>query len=401
MGGNFGITKEIAESFTTEDESKNDTKETVETIDANAKPTEEVKTETEKEEVVEKKDNEEEKPTEEAKPTEDNKPTEEAKTENVIAEISEDQVKKYFADKGRVIEKVDDLFQEKTKEVNPYENISEDLKGVLKYHQETGRGLNDYLKLQENIDAIPVEKLAIQFAKHETGMDLSNEDAIAYIESELGIDLSDLEDLTATDKIKLNKYVKNYRAELKADQEKYKLPEQKEVITNNQNVEMVTLQDGQQIAKSVYDKHLAERESYIENLKNSVNSVAKTSLNYKFDDNGKEEIRKVEYEPSKEDEAEAVSLATDVDKTVAELFRSDKGFDFAGFKKAMWRIKPANWEKEVTAIVNKALADHTERLAKEQNNVNFDTNRIISENKKDQKKDIFQEPQRFGVQFNI
>jgi hypothetical protein len=164
---------------------------------------------------------------------------------------------------------------------------------------------------------------------------------------------------------------------------------------------MVTLEDGQQIAKSVYDKHLAERESYIANLKNSVNSVAKTSLNYKFDDNGKEEIRTVEYEPSKEDEAEALSLATDVDKTVTDLFRSDKGFDFAGFKKAMWRIKPANWEKEVTAIVNKALADHTERLAKEQNNVNFDTNRITSDNKKDQKKDIFQEPQRFGVQFNI
>lgn len=312
--------------------------------------------------------------------------------------LNDDQVRSYFKAKGREVENLDELFTEKVKEVNPYEGISQDLKAILDYNKETGRGLSDYQKLQQNIDEIPVLDLAIAKAKEETGMDLSAEDAEAYIEDVLGIDLSDIDDLSSVDKIKLNKFVKEYKAQLKVAQEKYKAPLAADAVSGK---EMVTLADGQQVEKTIFDQHQRTRQAYIEEMKVAVDSVAKTSLSIEFDNNGTKEVSTYDYEHDKEDKKSMFALSEDVDQTVAKLFRTEKGFDHQGLVKGIWRLDPKNWEKEVTAIVNKAVAENTERLLQNENNINYSRNRIANSGNASGKKDIFQKPRGFGVQFDI
>lgn len=313
-------------------------------------------------------------------------------------EINDEHVRSYFKSKGREVANIDDLFVEKTKEVNPYEGLSPELKAIFDYNKETGRGLQDYQKLQQNIDAIPVLDLAFAKAKEDTGMDLSEDDLKAYIEDELNIDLSDLSDLSSVDNIKLNKFVKEYKAGLKADQEKYKTAD----TTNAANAkEMVTLADGQQVEKTIFDQHQRSHQAYIEEMKVAVDSVAKTSLNMEFDNNGKKEVSTYEYEHDKEDKKKMFSMSQDVDQTVSKLFRTEKGFNHQGLAKGIWRMDEANWEKEVSAIVNKAVAENTERLLQNENNIDYSRNRIANGANATAKKDVFSQPRGFGVNFNI
>lgn len=313
-------------------------------------------------------------------------------------EINDDHVRSYFKSKGREVENIDDLFVEKIKEVNPYEGLSPELKAIFDYDKETGRGLKGFQKIQENIDAIPVLDLAFAKAKEDTGMDLSEDDLRAYIEDELNIDLSDLSDLSSVDNIKLNKFVKEYKAGLKTDQEKYKTAD---TSGGANSKEMVTLADGQQVEKNIFDQHQRSHQAYIEEMKVAVDSVAKTSLNMEFDNNGKKEVFTYEYEHDKEDKKKMFSMSQDVDQTVSKLFRTENSFNHQGLAKGIWRMDEANWEKEVSAIVNKAVAENTERLLQNENNINYSRNRIANGANVSAKKDVFSQPRGFGVNFNI
>ena len=313
--------------------------------------------------------------------------------------LTPEQVRAYFKANGREVENIDDLFVEKVKEVNPYETISPELKAILDYNKETGRGLSDYQQLQRDIDKIPALDLALAKVKEDVGEDLSSEDAVAYLEDTLGVDLSD-DELNHLDKIKLTKYIKEYKEGLKAVQEKYKTPLQSEENAASK-VEMVTLDNGQKIEKTVFDAHQKQRQAYIEEMKVAVDSVAKTSLSIEFDNNGVKENYSFDYEHDQADKKNMLALTEDIDKTAAALFRTEKGFNHQGFAKAVWRLDPKNWEKEVSAIVNKAIAENTERITKNENNVNFNRNRIPGNGNGSKQKDIFTQQSGFGVKFNI
>ena len=284
-------------------------------------------------------------------------------------EIDEESIKKFFAAKGRSVEKLDDLFVEKVKEVNPYADVNEELLQALNYSKETGRGLGDYLKLQEDIDKKPLVDVAIAKAAKEAGGNFSKEDLTEYIEDHLGIDLSG--DLTPAETVKLTKYVKDYKEEFKADQEKYKAPLAKP--ENTEGTELITLPNGQKVDKQIYESHLKEHQAYLSDMKVAVDSVAATSLQIEFDNNGTKETLTYNYDFDENDKKNMLDLSNDVDVTVGKLFRTEKGFDHQSFAKAVWRLDPKNWEKEVTAIVNKAIAETKIESTKAENNVNFNT----------------------------
>jgi hypothetical protein len=316
-------------------------------------------------------------------------------------DIDEDKVRVYFKTKyGKDVTSFEELFQEKAPATNPYENISPELKKALEYNLETGRGLSDYQQLQRNIDDIPVLDLAIAKTKESIGMEASDQDIIEIIEEDLGIDLSGTEELSTKDKLKLNKYVKEYKEKLVASQEKFKTPLEKEKPADE--VEMITLDNGQKVEKPVFEQHQKERQIYLEDMKVAVDSVAKTSLSIEFDNNGTKENYAFDYEFDQADKKSMLELTEDIDKTAANLFRTEKGLDHQAFAKSIWRLDPKNWEKEVAAIVNKAIADNTERLQKSENNINFSRNRISNEGTgTGQKKDIFTQQGGFGVKFNL
>ncbi|MBC7845563.1 MAG: hypothetical protein H7Y10_03625 [Flavobacterium sp.] len=301
-----------------------------------------------------------------------------ATQEAVVAtavEPDEESIKKFFASKGRTVEKLDDLFVEKEKvvEVNPYANASDQLKQIFEYEKETGRGIKDYFKLQENIDDRPLVELALEKVRNEVGGSFSPEDLTAYLEDALAIDLSG--DLTPTETVKLTKFVKDYKEQLKADQEKYKtpLPKAPEAKTTTE-VEMITLADGQKVEKSVYEAHEQQRQIYLNDIKEAVNSVAASSIKIEFDNNGVKEELTYSYDYDANDHQNMVAIAEDLDQTVSKLFRTEKGFNHQDFIESTWFLDKVNREKWATALVNKARAEAITELTKADNNVNFNTN---------------------------
>lgn len=295
--------------------------------------------------------------------------TTQTETQNVLVEPDEESIKKYFASKGRAVESLDDLFVEKVKEVNPYADVNDELKQILAYSKETGRGVSDYFKLQETIDEKPLVDLAIEKVRNEVGGSFTPEQLTEYLEDALGVDLSG--ELTATETVKLTKYVKDYKEQLKAEQEKYRTPLPKTDV-EEQN-EMIVLPDGQKVDKKIYEKHLKEHQAFLDDVKVAVDSVANTNLQIEFDNNGTKETRSYGYEFDTTDKQDMLSKVQDLDATVSKLFRTEKGFNHQEFAESAWFLDKVNREKWAAALVNKARAEAIIESTKAENNVNFST----------------------------
>ena len=84
--------------------------------------------------------------------------------------------------------------------------------------------------------------------------------------------------------------MKDFKEQLKADQDKYKAPLPKAPVAEAAPaVEMITLADGQKVEKSVFEAHEQKRQIYLNDIKDEVNSVAGSSITIEFDNNGTKE----------------------------------------------------------------------------------------------------------------
>ena len=94
----------------------------------------------------------------------------ETKIEEASApEFGDDDVLSYIKKRyNKDINSIDDLFEEKKSN----EELPEDVSAYLKYKQETGRGINDFYKLQKDIDAMDDNAvLANYYESTEDGLD--------------------------------------------------------------------------------------------------------------------------------------------------------------------------------------------------------------------------------------
>jgi len=136
------------------------------------------------------------------------------------SELSEEDVLSYIGKRyGKEINSFDELMSERESS----EELPEDVAAYLKYKKETGRGFNDFQRLQEDFDEMDPDYLLTQYYKAtETGLD---DDDIDIMLSEFDYD-EDLDDETDVKKIKLAKKkviakAKGYFEDMK---EQYKLP---------------------------------------------------------------------------------------------------------------------------------------------------------------------------------
>jgi len=170
----------------------------------------------------------------------------------------------------------------------------------------------------------------------------------------------------------LTKYVKDYKEEFKAEQEKFKTPLPKTTeAAPAQGEEMITLENGEQVKKSVYEEHAKQRQIYLNDIKEAVNSVAASSIKIEFDNNGVKEELSYGYEYDAADKQDMLSKAEDLDTTVTKLFRTEKGFNHPDFIESTWFLDKVNREKWAAALVNKARAEAITELTKAGNNVNL------------------------------
>jgi hypothetical protein len=136
------------------------------------------------------------------------------------SELNEEDVLSYIGKRyGKDIKSFDELMSERESS----EELPEDVAAYLKYKKETGRGFNDFQRLQEDFDDMDPDYLLSQYYKAtETGLD---DDDIDIMLSEFDYD-EDLDDEADVKKIKLAKKktiakAKGYFEDMK---EQYKLP---------------------------------------------------------------------------------------------------------------------------------------------------------------------------------
>ena len=135
-------------------------------------------------------------------------------------ELTEDKVLQYLGNRyGREISSFDDLVQEKEES----EDIPEDVSAYLKYRKETGRGFEDYVKLNRDFTSMEENALLREYYKF-TEEDLDSEDIDTIMEEFLyDEDLDDESDIKKK-KLAKKKVLSKARKHFEKQKEYYKQP---------------------------------------------------------------------------------------------------------------------------------------------------------------------------------
>ena len=142
-------------------------------------------------------------------------------TPNEEFKIKDEDVLSHIKNRyGKEINSLDELFSER--ESSP--ELPEDVEAFFKYKKETGRGMDDFIKLNKDFDEMDSDTLLEDYYKHtEEGLD--SDDINDLIDSKFGYD-EDLDEESLIKKQKLAKKRELNKAKkfFKEQQESYKVP---------------------------------------------------------------------------------------------------------------------------------------------------------------------------------
>ena len=212
-----------------------------------------------KEEVEVKEDVQKEKVQEEIKEEPETPPVVEEQPP-VVQELAEDEVLSYIGKRyGKQINSIDELISKREEA----EELPSDVAAYLKYKKETGRGFDDYAKLQKDYtDLSPDALLREYYSITEEGLD--SEDISSLIE-EFDYD-EETHEPAEIKKLKLAKKKEIAKAKrfLKEQQEQYKQPlESRESSATANNEELIEYRQYKETAKSQQEDANLKREWFV------------------------------------------------------------------------------------------------------------------------------------------
>lgn len=137
-----------------------------------------------------------------------------------FADLSEEKVLSFLGKKyNKEIKSFDDLVAERKES----QDLPEDVAAYLKYKQETGRGIEDFIRLNKDVDSMEPETLLREYLlSTQEGLD---EDDIEILMDDYRYD-DDIDDETTIKKIKLEtkKAIAEAKKFFNSQKEKYKVP---------------------------------------------------------------------------------------------------------------------------------------------------------------------------------
>jgi hypothetical protein len=177
-----------------------------------------------------------------------------------VKELDENEVLSYIGKRyGKEINSIDELVSQREES----EPLPEDVAAYLKYKKETGRGFNDFAKLQKDYsDLSPDALLREYYTITEEGLDPEDIDDMM---DEFSID-EDIHEPTEIKKIKLAKKKEIAKAKkfLRQQQEQYKQPlESRESSASVNNDELIEYRQYLESAKTQQDDAAQKREWFI------------------------------------------------------------------------------------------------------------------------------------------
>lgn len=223
-----------------------------------------------------------------------------------------------------------------------------------------------------DINSLSILDVAREKAIREGSGKITKENVDAYLEKKTGIVLTDEDaELDEYDEVDLEKFIGDFRESLNK-KPKVETTETKEKAEVQPTEELVEVENGFKIEKSVYENLQKAQTEYVSRMEKSVTEVNESLFNIEFDNNGTKEIMPVSYTTTEADKQLMLSTAKNVNVEVDKMFRDKEGvFNDKQFAESILWLNPSSREKMVSALVHKAVAISTEKLLKQEYNANF------------------------------
>ena len=279
-----------------------------------------------------------------------------------VSELNDADVLSYIKNRyDKDIESVDQLFE--TKESN--EELPEDVSAYFKYKKETGRSIQDFVKLQQNYDEMDSDKLLSQYySQTEEGLD--SEDIKDLMEDKFGYD-EDLDEPTDIKKIERAKKRELVKAKkfLNEQKDKYNIPLESS-------------------GGGLSGEDLEEFNSYKSYVEESTNAKEAQKKRYDYFLNKTDEVfndefkgfefnvgdKSMTFKPGDKDELK--SKQSNVNNFVNKFMDKDSGLmnDAQGYHRAM--SVAMNLDKFAEFFYNQGMTQTVDNVSKKSKNINMD-----------------------------
>ena len=225
-----------------------------------------------------------------------------AANDDSFDELSEEKVLSYIGKRyNKEIKSFDDLMAERKESVD----LPEDVATYLKYKQETGRSIEDFIKLNKDVDSLEPETLLREYLlSTQEGLD---EDDIETLMDDYRYD-EDIDDESTIKKIKLEtkKAVAEAKKFFNSQKEKYKIPlESRESLISEEEKEIYeSYKQYTKQAKTIEEENERKR-SWFDQKTNEVFSDEFKGFEFEVDDKkvtfnpgDRNELRKLQSTPA-------------------------------------------------------------------------------------------------------
>lgn len=275
--------------------------------------------------------------------------------------IKDEDVLSYIGKRyDREINSLDELFEQR----NANEELPEDVSAFLKYKKETGRGINDFIKINKDYNDVDDDQLLRDYYLDQN-KDLDLEDVQFEIEDRFHYD----EDLDEEREIRLKKVAKKKELAKARDyfnqlKEQYKVPlESREGFASDMDMEEFNAYKKQKEAATANDQELAKRAQYFSSKTGELFSENFEGFGFNVS-----EDKKLVYKPA--DSKTLLNEQSDLNNFVNK-FTGDDGFikDIEGFHRSI--AVASNPEKFAKYFYEKGMADAVGDVAKESKNIDM------------------------------
>jgi len=278
-------------------------------------------------------------------------------------DLKEEDVLSYI---GKRYNKQINSFDELMAERKESEELPEDVAAYLKYKKETGRGFDDFLKLNKDYDSMDSEDLLKNYLlSTQEGLD---EDDVDVMMDEYRYD-EDLDDESTVKKVKIakKKVVAEAKKYFNTQKEKYKMPlESSGLSVSNEEREQYELyKQYLSEAKTVEEENNRKR-GWFEQKTNEVFSGEFKGFEFNIND------KKMAYAPS--DAAELKKLQSNPSNFINK-FLDENGLikDAAGYHRSL--AVAMNPEKFAKYFYEQGMADATDDVMRKTKNINMSERR--------------------------
>tara|TARA_R100000541_G_scaffold44161_3_gene51337 strand:- start:1434 stop:2594 length:1161 start_codon:yes stop_codon:yes gene_type:complete len=285
----------------------------------------------------------------------------EVETPEVSApEMSDSDVLSYIENKyGEEVSSLDDFIVKR----NTSEELPEDVKAYFEYKKETGRGIDDFVKLQQDYDSMnPDSLIASYYSVTEEGLD--SEDIQYLMDDKFGYD-EDLDDDKEKKKKQLAKKRELSKAKkyFKEQKEKYKLPlESRGVISESDDKEIKAYREYIE-QNAVYEKETANKLNWFKKETNKVFNKDFKGFEFVIND------KKISYLPSAVEDVKKNQSSID---NFIQQYVDDRGLvkNTSQYHRAL--SMAMNPDKYAKFFYEQGKADAVDNISKKTKNINMD-----------------------------